>query len=159
MHWKLIYISKYRLYWIMLGHCASFCNPWWQTWWHLRPALARKKEPRISHHLDAHPQLHSNLLEQCNLTGGKHSSLAISVFLIWPACSSVMPRTRSVMKLLEAMAEPQPNVLNLTSTILPVASSTLICSFITSPQAGAPTRPVPTSVSVLGNDPTLRGRS
>lgn len=30
------------------------------------------------------------------LTGGKHSSLAISVFLILPASSSVMPRTNSV---------------------------------------------------------------
>lgn len=100
-----------------------------------------------------------NLLEQWSLTGGKHNSFAISVFLIWLACSSVKPLTRSVIKLLEAMAEPHPNVLNRTSTIFPVASSTLICNFITSPQAGAPTKPVPTSVSVLGNDPTLRGRS
>jgi hypothetical protein len=38
------------------------------------------------------------------------------------------------------MAEPQPNVLNLDSTIRP-SSSTLICSFITSPHAGAPTSP------------------
>jgi hypothetical protein len=36
---------------------------------------------------------------------------------------------------------------------------TLICSFITSPQAGAPTMPVPTPLSPLSNDPTLRGFS
>lgn len=100
-----------------------------------------------------------DLLEQCNLTGGKHNSFAISVFLICPASSSVIPRTRSVIKLLEAIAEPHPNVLNFTSTILPVLSSTLICNFITSPHAGAPTKPVPTFESVLGNDPTLRGCS
>ena len=63
------------------------------------------------------------------------------------------------------MAEPQPKVLNLASTIFPSSSTftiprshciyrqvieklkgrvTSICSFMTSPQAGAPTRPVPT---------------
>jgi 2-iminoacetate synthase ThiH len=41
------------------------------------------------------------------------------------------------------MAEPQPNVLNFDSTILP-SSSTLICNFITSPHAGAPTSPYKT---------------
>jgi hypothetical protein len=73
---------------------------------------------------------------------------------------------------LEAMALPQPNVLNLTSLMMPL-SSTRIWSFITSPQldrnscqdggekrkskgtyAGAPTNPVPTSTSVLGREPT-----
>ena len=63
-------------------------------------------------------------------TGGRHSSLAISVFLTCPACSSDMPLTRSVMYELEAMADPHPNVLNLTSEMLPL-SSTRICSFIT----------------------------
>ena len=33
------------------------------------------------------------------------------------------------------------------------------CSFITSPQAGAPTRPVPTLGSFLSKLPTLRGCS
>ena len=33
------------------------------------------------------------------------------------------------------------------------------CSFITSPHAGAPTRPVPTLESSLSNEPTLRGFS
>jgi hypothetical protein len=57
----------------------------------------------------------------------------------------------------EAMADPQPNVLKHASTISPDDSSTLIWSFITSPQAGAPTNPVPTVGSFLSNDPTLRG--
>jgi hypothetical protein len=41
----------------------------------------------------------------------------------------------------------------------PVAGFTLICSFITSPQAGAPTMPVPTLSSPLSKEPTLRGFS
>lgn len=80
-------------------------------------------------------------MEQCSLTGGRHSSLAISVFLIFPACSKVMPRTSSVRYDEEAIAEPQPKVLNLTSEMVWVLGSTLICNFMTSPQAGAPTRP------------------
>jgi hypothetical protein len=36
---------------------------------------------------------------------------------------------------------------------------TLICSFMTSPQAGAPTMPVPTDESALSSEPTLRGFS
>lgn len=38
-------------------------------------------------------------------------------------------------------------------------SPTLICSFMTSPHAGAPTRPVPTLGSLLSKLPTLRGFS
>jgi hypothetical protein len=72
-------------------------------------------------------------LEQWSLTGGSASSFAISVFFILPASSSERPFTRSVIYELEAMALPQPNVLNLTSEIIPL-SSTRICSFITSPQ-------------------------
>ena len=67
-----------------------------------------------------------------HLTGGSESSLATSVFLIFPASSKVSPLTRSVMNDELAMADPHPNVLNLTSLILP-DSSTLIWSFITSP--------------------------
>lgn len=55
------------------------------------------------------------------------------------------------------MAEPQPKVLNLTSEMIP-DSSTLIDNFITSPQAGAPTRPIPTSASVFRKDPTYERR-
>lgn len=115
-----------------------------------------------------------DVLEQWSLTGGKQSSLAISVFLILPASSNERPLTLSVIYELEAMALPQPKVLNLTSEMTPL-SSTRICSFITSPHlpdgqprcpktwkariwtyAGAPTRPVPTSASVLGREPTCK---
>ncbi len=91
-------------------------------------------------------------------TGGKHSSFAISVFRTRPASSRVIPRTNSVKYDEDAIAEPHPKVLNLTSEIVLLVGSTLICSFITSPHAGAPTRPVPTSVSAFGMLPTLRGR-
>ena len=57
---------------------------------------------------------------------------------IAPASSRVSPLTRSVMNEEDAMAEPHPKVLNLTSEIRPF-SSTRIWSFITSPHAGAPT--------------------
>ncbi|CAY86826.1 hypothetical protein WN66_06405 [Saccharomyces cerevisiae] len=55
------------------------------------------------------------------------------------------------------MAEPHPKVLNLTSSITPVESLTLICNLITSPHAGAPTRPVPTLGNFLSNEPTFLG--
>ena len=60
--------------------------------------------------------------DNAHLTGGKHNSFAISVFLTCPACSTDMPFTRSVMYEDEAMAEPQPNVLNLTSLMMPSES-------------------------------------
>ena len=94
------------------------------------------------------------------------------------------PLTHSVATLLDAMADPQPKVLKHESTMLPSPSTcparalayttavslqptarhahcqrALICSFITSPHAGAPTRPVPTETSVLSKEPTLRGWS
>ena len=69
------------------------------------------------------------------LTGGRQSSLAISVFLTAPACSSDIPLTRSVIYDEEAMADPQPNVLNLTSEMFPL-SSTRIWSFITLSSVG-----------------------
>ena len=74
----------------------------------------------------------NNALEQWSFTGGKQSSWAISVFFIFPASSNDKPLTRSVMYELEAIALPQPKVLNLTSEIIP-SSSTLICNFMTSP--------------------------
>jgi len=73
-----------------------------------------------------------------HLTGGKLNSLATSVFLIAAASSNVKPLTRSVINDEEAIADPHPKVLNFTSLIRP-DSSTRICSFMTSPQAGAPT--------------------
>src|ERR1700722_903244 len=111
------------------------------------------------------------ILEQCSFTGGKHNSFAMSVFLILLASSKDKPLTRSVMYELDAIALPQPKVLNLTSEMMPLAS-TRICSFMTSPHlvkvvshetlvgavggcgtyAGAPTSPVPTSTSFLGSE-------
>ena len=96
--------------------------------------------------------------EQWILTGGRLSSLATSVFLMCIASSTVLPLTHSVTSDEEAMAEPQPKVLNLASSMTP-CSLTRICSFMTSPQAGAPTRPVPTSAASLSSEPTLRGFS
>lgn len=64
----------------------------------------------------------------------------------------------SVATLLDAIADPQPKVLKHESTMFPF-SSTLICSFITSPHAGAPTRPVPTLGSFLSKAPTFLGFS
>src|SRR5881409_4021656 len=60
-------------------------------------------------------------------------------------------------RLVDAMALPQPKVLNLASSMTPVSRLTLICSFITSPHSGAPTSPVPTPGVSLPKDPTLRG--
>lgn len=55
------------------------------------------------------------------------------------------------------MALPQPKVLNFTSLIVLVDGSTLICSFITSPQAGAPTRPMRVYVSILKSEMEVDG--
>jgi hypothetical protein len=96
--------------------------------------------------------------EQWILTGGRLSSSTILVFLMAIAWSRVIPLIHSVASEDEAMAEPQPKVLNLASSMTP-CSLTLICSFITSPQAGAPTRPVPTLGSATSRLPTLRGFS
>ena len=45
---------------------------------------------------------------QCILTGGKASSSAMTVFLIYVASSRVLPLTHSVSKEDEAIALPQP---------------------------------------------------
>jgi hypothetical protein len=82
----------------------------------------------------------------------------MSVLRMLSTSSTVRPLTHSVATLELAMAEPQPKVLNLASAMRPSAP-TRICSFITSPQAGAPTRPVPTERSPLSSAPTLRGLS
>jgi hypothetical protein len=74
------------------------------------------------------------------------------------ASSIVLPLIHSVASDELAMADPQPKVLNLASSMTP-CSFTLICSLITSPQAGAPTRPVPTLGSALSRLPTFRGFS
>jgi hypothetical protein len=97
-------------------------------------------------------------MEQCNLTGGKHNSIEISVFFTLHASSMFIPLINSVTRLLDAIALPQPNVLNFASVITPL-SSTRICNFITSPHAGAPTSPVPTLGSVFGRAPAFLGFS
>ena len=71
--------------------------------------------------------------------------------------ATLLPLSHSVARLEEAMALPQPNVLNLASSMTPVSRFTLIWSFMTSPHSGAPTRPVPTPGVSLVKDPTLRG--
>src|ERR1035438_7400332 len=95
--------------------------------------------------------------EQWIFTGGSESSFTISVFLICRASSTVLPLTHSVAREEEAIAEPQPKVLNFASSMMLVTGLTLICSFMTSPHSGAPTSPVPTSGLLLSNEPTLRG--
>ena len=50
-------------------------------------------------------------------------------------------------------------MLTLNTAFSTLPSLMLICSFMTSPHAGAPTRPVPTLGSFLSSDPTLRGDS
>src|SRR5580692_6208396 len=87
--------------------------------------------------------------EQWIFTGGRFSSSTICEFLMASASSTVLPLIHSVASDELAMAEPQPNVLNLASSMTPW-SLTRICSRITSPHAGAPTRPVPTLASPLG---------
>src|SRR5437868_8071819 len=95
--------------------------------------------------------------EQWIFTGGSESSFTMSMFLMARACSTVLPLTHSVASEDDAIAEPQPNVLNLASSMTFVSRLTLICSFITSPHSGAPTSPVPTSALLLSIEPTLRG--
>lgn len=79
-------------------------------------------------------------IEQWSFTGGSFKCAAISEFLMASTSSTLFPFTHSVATEDAAIAEPHPKVLKTDSTIFP-SSSTLIWSFITSPQAGAPTRP------------------
>ena len=46
-------------------------------------------------------------------------NIAISVFLIESASSMLLPFTHSVISELEAIADPQPNVLNFASSMIP----------------------------------------
>jgi hypothetical protein len=97
-------------------------------------------------------------IEQWILTGGSASSSAIWVFLM-------------VQRLVDRLAlDPLGDqrtggdggtaAVGLELGVLDDAVLlTLICSFMTSPQAGAPTMPVPTPSSSLSKAPTLRGFS
>lgn len=89
----------------------------------------------------------ANML-QCSFTGGNFKCAAMSEFFKVNASSIFFPLTHSVATELLAMADPHPNVLNLDSKIVPFAS-TLICSFMTSPQAGAPTRPCVKTIEII----------
>lgn len=64
-------------------------------------------------------------MEQCSFTGGKQSSLAMSVFFMAVASSKLFPFIHSVARLEEAMAEPHPKVLNLTSSIMPASLTSI----------------------------------
>ena len=55
--------------------------------------------------------------EQWIFTGGSASSFTMSVFLMARASSTVLPLTHSVASDDEAIAEPQPKVLNLASSM------------------------------------------
>ena len=68
--------------------------------------------------------LPSSFYLQWSFTGGSFRWFEMSVFLIVMASSRVFPFTHSLATELDAMADPQPNVLNLASTIFP--SATLI---------------------------------
>ena len=83
----------------------------------------------------------------------------MSVLEMVSASLTVRPLTHSVASDELAMAEPQPKVLNLASSMTWVWGLTLICRRITSPHSGAPTRPVPTHSDDLSSVPTLRGFS
>jgi hypothetical protein len=49
------------------------------------------------------------------------------------------------------------DTLNTAFSMVVPSSLSYICNFITSPQAGAPTNPVPTFFLFLSNDPTFLG--
>src|SRR5258705_7081462 len=73
--------------------------------------------------------------EQWIFTGGSESSRTMSVFLIANASSTVLPFTHSVASEELAIAEPQPKVLNLASSMTWVSGLIFICSFMTSPRS------------------------
>src|SRR6266498_2509985 len=65
--------------------------------------------------------------EQWIFTGGSDNSFTMSMFLMARASATVLPLTHSVASDEEAIAEPQPKVLNLASSITLVCGLTLIC--------------------------------
>src|SRR5712691_5472346 len=69
----------------------------------------------------------------------------------------VLPLTHSVTSEELAIAEPQPNASNSASSMACVSELIFICSFITWPHSGAPSRPVPPFGSSFGRLPTSRG--
>jgi len=77
--------------------------------------------------------------------------------LIERASSTVLPLTHSVASDEDAIAEPQPNVLNLASSMTFGVAVDLDLQLHDVAAFGAPTRPVPTSALLLSIEPTLRG--
>ena len=67
------------------------------------------------------PLCYTNL--QCSFTGGSLRWPAMSVFLILRLSSTERPLSHSVATLLEAIADPHPNVLNFDSVITPFSST------------------------------------
>ncbi len=57
-------------------------------------------------------------IEQCSFTGGSFKYFAISVFLIFKAYSTFIPFITYVAYELDAIADPQPNVLNTAFSIV-----------------------------------------
>ena len=62
--------------------------------------------------------------EQCIFTGGNANSSTIAILSIANASSIDFPFNHSVANEDDAIAEPQPNVLNFASSITPVTSLT-----------------------------------
>src|SRR5512136_631664 len=92
-------------------------------------------------------------MEQCIFIGGRPSSASATALLDTSHASSrVLPLTSSVAILLEAIAAPQPKVLNFASVM--VLFSIFKNIFIISPQTGFPTSPTPSAFSI---SPTFRG--
>src|ERR1700731_840935 len=65
--------------------------------------------------------------EQWIFTGGSESSFTMSIFLIERASSTALPLTHSVASDEDAIAEPQPNVLNLGSSMTLGSRLPLLC--------------------------------
>ena len=62
-------------------------------------------------------------IEQCNFTGGRDKCFAICLFCMVWASSMFFPFNHTVANDDDAIADPQPNVLNLLSTIFPFSST------------------------------------
>ena len=123
------------------GEALSALRRWRPLLPQRRSSSSSRRWPRESHPRPA-PSSESS-------PAASDSSFTMSVFLISSASSTVLPLIHSVASEELAMAEPQPKVLNLASSMTWVSGFTRICRRITSPHSGAPTRPVPTSVEAL----------
>src|SRR5215467_7213180 len=95
--------------------------------------------------------------EQWIFTGGSESSRTMSVFLIASASSTVLPLTHSVASEELAIAEPQPNVLNL-AFFNPLGTGFIFLRrLLPPPPPGRPNRPGPELGFSLGRFPEVGG--